>query len=165
MPDVIVARDLMLREFTQFPVDGTLGEAMAALREAQAVESRPNALMVVDAGGDFVGMLTAKMLIRILVDTDPESRGGAPKVDDAQLLQAVTQRLDRQVGSVLPETPAVRSDARLMTMIRRGLPTRLDFVPVVDDRKPVGLVPITAIFQATASLALTPEHEGIRFDR
>jgi hypothetical protein len=50
-------------------------------------------------------------------------------------------------------------------MIRRGFPTRLDFVPVVADGRPVGLVPITAIFQSAAAIALTPEHEGIRFDR
>ena len=50
-------------------------------------------------------------------------------------------------------------------MIHCGLPFRLDFVPVTEQGKPVGLVPVTAIFQAVASIALTPEHEGIRFER
>ena len=42
---------------------------------------------------------------------------------------------------------------------------QLEFVPVVDDGHVLGLVPVTAIFQAAAALALTPEDEGIRFDQ
>jgi len=41
----------------------------------------------------------------------------------------------------------------------------LEFLPVVDAGKVLGLVPVTAVFQATASLTLTPEHEGIRFEQ
>jgi hypothetical protein len=50
-------------------------------------------------------------------------------------------------------------------MIRRGVTTRLDFVAVVEDGRPVGFAPVTAIFQAVAGMALTPGDEGVRFDR
>ena len=162
MSDVIRARDLMLTEFVRVRTDQTLGEGMAALREAQAKEGLPNALMVVDPDGKFVNMLTAKLLVRILVGS------GAPgeRFDDDHLLQIASGRLANRIGDALVvDVPPVTSDDRLLTMIRRGLPTRLDFVPVVDDGRPVGLAPITAIFQSAASIALTPEHEGIRFDR
>ena len=42
---------------------------------------------------------------------------------------------------------------------------RLEFLPVLEDGRAVGLVPVTALFRATAALALTPEDQGIRFDQ
>ena len=48
------------------------------------------------------------------------------------------------VGDALVvEVPAVCPDDRLLAMIRSGVPTRLDFVPVVEAGRPVGFVPIT----------------------
>ena len=161
MSDAIRARDLMRSEFTQVRTDRTLGEAVVALREAQANDDLPNALMVVDADGKFVGMLTSRLLIRILVGSGESGKG-----DDAQLLLAACERLPNLIGdAMIPDIPVVKPVDRLLTMIRRGLQTRLDFVPVVDDGEPVGFVPITAIFESAAAIALTPEHEGIQFDR
>ena len=162
MPDTIRARDLMRTEFARVRTDQTLGDAVVALRKAQAVGELPNAAMVVDADGRFVGMLTAKLLIRILVG----SEASGEQVDDAQLLHVARGRLPNLMGDALiPDIPVVTPDDRLLTIIRRGVSTALDFVPVVDDGQPVGLVPITAIFQSAASIALTSEHEGIQFDR
>ena len=162
MSQPIRARDLMRTEFRRIGENETLGDAMAALREAQRIEGLPNALMVVGAEDRFVGMLTAKLLIRILVGT---TDSGAP-VDDTELLERAHARLGDRIGDALIlDVPVVAPDDRLLTVIRRGVPTRLDFVPVIDAGKPVGFVPITVIFQSAASIALTPEHEGIRFDR
>ncbi len=159
--DAIRARDLMRTEFSTVCVDETLGDAMVELRDAQSRTGIPNALMIVDAQGLYVGMLTAKLLVRVLVEGADE--GG--DLDDDALLMRARDRLARPVGGHVVEIPAVTTDDRLLTMIRRGLPNRLDFVPVVEEGKPVGFAPITAIFQAAAGIALTPEHEGIRFDR
>ena len=162
MPEVIRARDLMRREFLRVRADQTLGDTMAALREAQATAGLPNAVMVVDADGKFVGMLTAKLLIRVLVGSGESDQ----QVDDVELLHVARGRLSDLVGEALIlDIPIVRPDDRLLTIIRRGVSTRLDFVPVVDNGQPVGCVPITTIFQSVASIALTSEHEGIRFDR
>lgn len=159
MADVIRARDLMRPEFTQVCTDRTLGEAVTALREAQAIERLPDALMVVDPGGHYAGMLTAKLLIRILV-------GASEGSEEVELLLAARERLPRLIAdTALPEVPVVEPADRLLTTIRRGLPTRLDFVPVVENGRPCGFLPVTVIFEAAASIALTPEHEGIQFDR
>jgi CBS domain-containing protein len=158
MADRIVARDLMRTDFQRIQTDQTLGEAMAALRETQREHGIPSALMVVDEHDAFCGMLTARLLIRILV--------GEGEADDARLLQVASERLNQCVGDTLIEgIPVVAPDDRLLTMIRRGVATRLDFVAVVDDGRPVGFAPVTAIFQAVAGMALTPGDEGVRFDR
>jgi hypothetical protein len=88
------------------------------------------------------------------------------ELDDMMLLTVARDRLSTAIGDVLVEDiPVVGPADRLLTMIRRGAPMRLDFVPVVDAGRPVGFAPITAIFQAAAGMALKPEDEGIRFDR
>ena len=58
----------MRTEFKTVRTDQTLGEAMVALREAQAILEMPNALMVVD--GDITGWLW-----RAPTDNDGVSQG------------------------------------------------------------------------------------------
>ncbi|MFT4511402.1 MAG: putative transcriptional regulator [Planctomycetota bacterium] len=162
MADGICARDLMRTDFLRIRTDQTLGDAMIALRGTQGEHGMPSALMVVDGDDQYRGMLTARLLIRLLTGGHEEGR----EMDDMMLLAVARDRLSTAVGDVLVEDIAmVAPEDRLLTMIRRGAPMRLDFVPVVDDGRPVGFAPITAIFQAAAGLALTPEDEGIRFDR
>ena len=158
MAEPIVARDLMLTDFLRIRTDQTLGEAMAAIRETHGEDSRPRALMVVDQDGLFRGLLTARLLIRILV--------GDSDAQDSALLQVASQRLQQLVGDTLIDgIPVVSPGDRLLTLIRRGAATRLDFVAVVDGGRPVGLAPITAIFQTVAGMSLTPDDVGVRFDR
>ena len=158
MADQIIARDLMRTDFERIHIGQTLGEAMVALRKTQREDRLPSALMVVDEDDVYQGLLTARLLIRILV--------GDAAADDAALLQIASERLDERVGETLIDgIPVVASDDRLLTLIRRGAATRLDFVAVVDEGRPVGLAPITAIFEAVAAMALTPGDEGVRFDR
>jgi len=156
MTDGITARDLMRTDFQRIRTDQTLGEAMTALRDLRG--KQPSALMVVDDHDVFQGMLTARLLVRILAgDADP---------DDAVLLQNASDRLEHPIGDCLIQgIPVVAPEDRLLTMIRRGIATRLDFVAVVDDGKPVGFAPVTEIFQTVAGMALTPDDEGVHFDR
>jgi CBS domain-containing protein len=162
MADSICARDLMRTDFVRIRVDETLGDAMAALRGAHGEAGMPSALMVVDDDDQFRGMLTARLLIRLLVAGHDKGR----ESDDMLVLTVARDRLTTAIGDVLVEhIPVVAPEDRLMTMIRRGAPMLLDFLPVIEDGRPVGFAPITAIFQAAAGMALTPEDEGIRFDR
>jgi len=158
MGEHILARDLMRTDFETITTDQTLGDAMAALRATQREDRRPSALMVVGEDGIFQGMLTARLLIRVLV--------GKGEVDDSALLHVAQERLQERVGDCLVDgIPVVAPSDRLLTLIRRGAAQRLDFVAVVDEGRPVGFAPITAIFQAVAQMALTPDDEGVRFDR
>jgi CBS domain-containing protein len=162
MADGICARDVMRTDFLRVRIDQTLGDAMVALRGAQGEAGMPSALMVVDDDDQYRGMLTARLLIRLLAGGHEDGR----ELDDMMLLTVARDRLSTPIGDVLVEDiPVVGPADRLLTMIRRGAPMRLDFVPVVDAGRPVGFAPITAIFQAAAGMALKPEDEGIRFDR
>ena len=161
MTDGIRARDLMRTDFLSCRTDQTLGDAMVLLRGTQEQDGMPSALMVVDDAGEYRGMLTARLLIRLLAGG--HEAGAA--IDDMMLLTVARDRLATPLGDVLVEVPVVAPDDRLLAMMRSGAQMRLDFVPVVAEGRPVGFAPITAIFQAAAAMALTPEDEGVRFDR
>tara|TARA_R110002072_G_scaffold87129_1_gene196557 strand:+ start:12217 stop:12705 length:489 start_codon:yes stop_codon:yes gene_type:complete len=162
MTEVIRARELMRTDFLRIRTEQTLRDAMVALRGTQGEAGMPSALMVVDNDGKYRGVLTARLLIRLLAGGHDDEG----EIDDMMLLASARDRLSTQIGDELvQDIPVVAPDDRLLTLIRRGAPMRLDFVPVVEDGRPVGFAPITAIFQAAAAMALTPEDEGIRFDR
>ena len=162
MADGICARDLMRTDFLRVRVDQNLGDALAALQGRQGGPGMPSALMVVDDDGQYQGMLTARLLIRLLAGGHAEE----DRVDDMMLLTIARDRLAIAIGDVLvADIPVVEPADRLLTMIRRGAAMRLDFLPVVENGCPLGFAPITAIFQAAAGMALKPEDEGVRFDQ
>ena len=164
----IVATDLMLHNVTKARADHTLGEAMQALVDLQGESEVPNALVVLDANGRYEGILTARLLLKSLLTLWMPSR--AAHKDEAmlekELLDIVHERSKMAVhGALIRGLPTAAPSDRLLALVEIACDKRLEFMPVVDDGRVVGLVPITQIFLAVASLALTPEHEGIRFDQ
>ena len=167
MADNVRAMDLALTDFASIDQGQRLAVAMTTLIELQGDPNRPKALIVNDAAGNYVGMLSARLLARVLVaDWSPSTEDMSAAALESELLEAVRRRLDLSVGEVLlKDLPKVAPDARLLEMIRATCERRIEYLSVVDGGRATGLVPVTAIFQATASLALTPDDEGIRFDQ
>ena len=168
MVDPILARDLMI---TGFETVGSGETLRAALRKLVALQDRttePSAVVVLDADGQYQGLLTAHLLARSLCATwsPSDSEAGDDLALSKGLLVAARQFLNRPIGETLEqEVAVVGPGARLLEVIAAGSISRLEFLPVVEAGQILGLVPVTAVFQATASLTLTPEHEGIRFDQ
>ena len=167
MAENVRARDLALTDFASVDQSDRIAVALTMLIEVQGHEHRPKALIVHDGNGGFVGMLSARLLARVLVaEWSPSADDLGEAALETELLAAVRARLDLSVGEVLlRDLPQVAPDARLLEMIRATCERRIEYLAVVEDGRPFGLVPVTAIFQATASLALTPDDEGIRFDQ
>ncbi len=167
MADNITARDLMLGEYASISSDRSLGEALAALVDLQKDSLRANALVAVDADGRFEGLVTAHLLCRSLLSLwmpAKSLREDSVKLTQ-ELLTVVGDRNELKVHDTLIRgLPQVLPNARLLDLIDAACEQRLAFVPVVEDERLLGLVPITAVFQAVAALALTPEDEGIHFD-
>lgn len=166
MPD-IDGRQLMLREFASIGADQSLGDAMQLLLETQKDALRPNVVAVIDVDGVFEGMLTARLLERSLLALwmPDQALREDPEQHEKQLLDVVQERLQLRVHDALIRgLPSAAPDARLLDLIVIGCDQKLEFIPVVEDRRIVGVVPITSVFQAAASLALLPDDEGIRFD-
>ncbi len=167
MADVIRARDLLHSEFETVSADATLADVLAGLVAVQERSEIPNALVVLDAAGAYEGLLTSRLLARSLfalwmpVPAVKESEVRLHR----ELLDVVLERLHVPVRDALVRgIPVVSPDARLLEMIEAGAGAQLEFLPVVENGAALGLVPVTAVFTATASLVLTPGDEGIRFE-
>lgn len=168
MADNILARDLMISKFETISSDMSLGVALHQLVELQDRAGEPNAVVVVDANGDYAGLLTAHLLAKSLFAlwTPGEAVRGDEYALNQDLIQAVVRYLDRRVSDTLVRgVPVVAPDARLLDVIAAGCEGRIEFIPVLNARRVEGLIPVTAVFQTTAALTLTPEHEGIRFEQ
>lgn len=167
MTENLVARDLMLTSFSTVRVDQTLAEAMAVLVENQDDADVPNALVVLDAEGGYVGLLTARLLFKSLLTLWMPAR--AVRKDDEllerELLTVVGDRSKLKVQDTLIRgLPTASPGDRLLALIDLACDQQLEFLAVVDGGCVLGLVPVTEIFQASASLALTPDDEGIQME-
>ncbi len=180
MGEHIVARDLMVHEVGGIRGDQTLGEAMQALVDLQTDKEVPNALVVLDEDGNYDGLLTARLLCKSLAarttpgenadkGTDKSTHKSTPESTappTKEQLELVRKRSQMRVHDALNrDLPTVAPGDRLLSLIRLASEKRPEYLPVVDNGHVRGLVPVTRIFLAAASLALTPEHEGIRFDQ
>ncbi|MHC4811853.1 MAG: CBS domain-containing protein [Planctomycetota bacterium] len=168
MGEHIVARDLMLQDVAGIRGDQTVSEAMQALVDLQADAEVPNALVVLDAEGRYHGILTARLLCKTLMKLwAPDKAAGADQtLLEQELLDMVRDRGKLKVQDALIwDQPTAAAGDRLLPLVELACDKRLEFIPVVDNGHVLGLVPVTQIFLAAAGLALTPEHEGIRFDQ
>jgi len=167
MTENIVARHLMLENLVEIQADSELHKAMGKLIELQDDPQIPTALIVIKADGLFEGVLTARLLFKSLLTL--WMPGKAVREDvlllEKELLSVVKERLQLRVQDTLVRGfPVAAPDDRLLTLIELGCDKRMEFIPVIEDGRAIGLIPIASIFHATANLALTPEDEGIRMD-
>jgi CBS domain-containing protein len=168
MAEDIRARQLMLRDFAKIRSDQSLAEALEALVAVQSQEKIPNALIVTDTSGAYEGLLTARLLARSLLSLwmpEKNVREDENRLEE-ELLDVVQDRLRMRVHDALIRgIPVARPEDRLLRLIEVACDKRLEFIAVVEDGAVLGIVPVTGVFQATVSLALTPDDEGIRFDQ
>ncbi len=167
MPKLTVATNIMLRNPAKICSDRSVGEAMTALRQLQDNASVANALVVVDAHGKYEGPLTARLLFQSMLSLWRPS--AALRRDPAQLQQellaVIQERADLRIHDTLIRgLPTATEQERIPALMELSCDQQLEYIAVVKDGQVLGLVPVTAILKAAASLALTPEHEGIHLD-
>ena len=164
----ITARDLMLHDVAGIDANKTLGEAMQKLVDLQADAEIPNALVVLDEYGNYEGVLTARLVCRSLLTLwmPGKTAHRDESLLEKELLEVVRERSRLKVHDTLMRgLPTAAPTDRLLLLIELACDRHMEFIPVVDRGRVLGLVPVTQIFQSAASLALTPEHEGIRSDQ
>jgi len=166
--DRLVARELMGTRFATIERDQPVAAAIERLIAVAAESGMPNALVVLDAEGRYEGILTAKLLIRSLMALWSPAR---PVREDPLLLE--TDLLDlaadrghmRAHDALVHGLPVAQPEERLFALIERVCEMELEYLPVVEEGRAIGLVPATELFYAVARLALTPDDEGIRLER
>lgn len=161
------ARDLMLASFPKLNDEATLREAIEILISAQQDTTVPNCAVVTNSNGRYEGLITAHLVIKSLLSLwspAKEIREDEGRLE-SELLEIVHDRSQLRVRDALVRgLPTARPESGVLTLIDMACDKQLEFVPVVVDETCQGVVPVTKIFHAAASLALTPDDEGIRMD-
>ena len=157
--EAITARDLMRAEVRTIEFDRPLRDALRSLADYDE-RRRPTPLVVTDGDGAFAGVVTPLALHLALLQGIPiDELGRLPEPD---LLAAVRPQLDQPVSGVMvSEVPRACPDDRLFTLMKSATERQLDYTVVLDDGRVVGVIYVTDIFRAAASLALTHESGGI----
>lgn len=166
-PESIIARNLMDTRLATIAGDHPLCEAIARLVTGAENKTVPNALIVVDDDERYEGVLTAKLVLRSLLALwNPTPDANTPPAQiEADLLEVVAGRVNIPVRDALVRgLPVADPDDRILTMIEKVCEMELEFLPVVEKRRAIGLVPITELYYAVARIVLTPGDEGIRLD-
>ena len=167
VPGPVAARDLMLERFARISVESTLRDARATLADLQSDPDMPNVLVAVDEDDRYQGILTARMLLENLLSgwrPSAESRTGETR-RERELLALAAERSNARIADILVrELPVAAPDDRLVPLIQLGCERHLEFIPIVEDLQPLGVVPIAAVLTAAATLALRPDDEGIQVD-
>lgn len=155
------AKDLMAPNFIRLGASHTLREALAVLLDPSAPPRKePRAIIAVGPDGEYAGMLYYLAILRVLHEAlDP---GDAPAATTDRPAAGV-EALGRPLAAVVDrEVPAVEPATPLASLLQLAAAHDVEFFPVLEDQRVVGVVSVGAIFKAAADLALTPETSGIR---
>ena len=158
----ITARSLMRTTFRTIAADRPLHEAKDYLLDFPDKQS-PLPLIVVHGNGSLAGLLTPVALFRALLRKVRLEE--IHTIAEPELLAAMDGQLGMPVSeAMMREVPRAYPDDRLVALMKLNSERRehrVEFTPVLENETVIGIIYITDIFHAAASLALTHETEGI----
>ena len=155
----ITARGLMKADFRTIGSNVPLREALRILTGC-GDEQGPTPLVVTAPDGSFAGVLTPLALyLALLKGIHIDDLGS---IGEPDLLEAVRPELDQPVSAVMvTDVPLVRPEDRLFLLMKSATRYRVEYSLVLVQKRVVGVIFVTDIFRAAASLALAHESKGI----
>ena len=153
------AKDLMTKRFLRISTRHTLRETMGIILYGEQKKHDTGAIAVIDAEGDFAGVITPHhVILGLLGDWSPSEETDTEEV----FLKSAESRFGITILEILPEesysVPPNASLARLVALAGEG---ERECIPVIEEGRVEGLVYVVDIFKAAAGIALSPDDEGI----
>lgn len=156
------AYDLMTKRFLRISTQHTLRETMGIILYGEQKKQDTGAIAIIDTDGNFAGTITPRDVVMGLLDE------WSPSEDESSqepFLESVSERLSKTIGDILQRgQPTALLQTGLPELILLAAQYKYECIPVVEEGRVEGLVYISDLFKKTASLALSPETEGIVFD-
>lgn len=151
------ARDVMITDFPVVSLQAPIGEAVRMLRKNFGDESYLNAapgLVVVNDKGELAGILSPLTIIKTMLDKAVTI--GIPASTDIAFFEELCGRIkDSMVGDVMDWQPiSVTEDADVMDVADLFVKNRFQRIPVVKDKKVVGIIYRSRLLFAMASCLL-----------
>ncbi len=155
----------MRKAFATIEAASPLSEVFECLTDSDEHKT-PLPLIVVNGDGTFAGVLTPMALYRALLRK--VRLNDIPALGNDPFLEKMREQLNMPVSeAMVREVPRAYPDDGLCSLMRINIDRcepRIEFTPVLENDSVIGIVYVTEIFHAAASLTLTPDTEGIRLD-
>ena len=156
------ADSIMTNHFLRISTAHTLREAMGLILYGEERNRDVGAIVVIDQEGDYAGILTPRYVIRGLSKTAAQEQNLNAEGFVDSLEAHLSDKVDTVMDSELPCLQQVSSFSKIVKLISSQ---KYECLPVVEEKRVLGLVYASDVFKTAASLALTPGQDGIALDR
>ena len=158
----VTADSIMTNRFLRISTAHTLREAMGLILYGEERNMDTGAIVVIDQEGDYAGILTPRYVVRGLSKTAAQEHNLNAEGFVESLENHLSDTIDTVMDKELPDLPRDASFAEIVRLISAQ---KYECLPVVEEKRVVGLVYASDVFKTAANLALTPGQEGIALDR
>ena len=158
----VVADSIMTNRFLRISTAHTLREAMGLILYGEERKMDTGAIVVIDQNGDYAGILTSRYVIRGLSKAAAEEEGSSAHAFVNNLDHCLSDKIATAMDRDLPN---LRSDSSFSEIVRLISSQKYECLPVLEEKRVVGLVYASDVFKMAASLALTSGQKGITLDR
>ncbi len=157
--DITTARSLMKAEFRTIESGQPLREALEVLLDFRE-KTTPVPVVVVHTDGRYAGLFTPLAVFKSLLQKQRLDQLG--NIPEKELLSAMDGQLDLPVAeAMIADAPHAGPDDRLLALLEMNSERRLEITPVLEDDRVIGILYVTDIFNAAASLAITHDTDVI----
>lgn len=154
MAERTTARDVMSTSFLRLSGATPLRQVLPALTPTG---NRIPAVVVEGDGGELLGVVTPRLLLRALFRGGiPERAPGEERSAEERLLDRARERLDEPIRSLVSHVPLAAPADPLVRLLRITKDESVECLLVAEGGRVAGIVWLPDVFRAAAALALTP---------
>lgn len=155
----MTARDLISGKFVRIGEGHSTAEAVGIIFDPDESALREIVIIILSGNGTYLGLVEPRDILESL-GTEITAAGDEP----AAQVEAIRRGLSNPVSEIARrDIPAVRLDDNLATLLLTASQTQSATLPVFDHQTFVGVIPITAIFDALCRLTLSSDGAGLPF--
>jgi len=149
------ARDLISSKFVRIGEGHSTAEAVGIIFDPAASTLREIVIVVLTADGGYLGLVEPRDILESL-GTELSAAGENPAAQVAAIRRGLSNPVAELARRDIPAT-------RLATLLLTASRTQSATLPVFDNQAFVGVIPITAIFDAICKITLSPTGEELPF--
>lgn len=155
----MTARDLISSKFVRIGESHSTAEAVGIIFDPAASALREIVIVVLAGDGNYLGIIEPRDILESL-GTEISAAGENPGAQVA----AIRRGLSNPVADLARrDIPAVGLGDNLATLLIAASNTRSITLPVFDNQIFIGVIPITAIFDAICQLTLSSTGDDLPF--
>lgn len=148
----------MTKRFLRISTEHNLREALALLLYGDQQKAETAAIAVIDTEGNFAGILTPECVVSGLSGQTQEGHKSANSLYDA-IDENFPVTIDHVMKKGIPIADRKTNLAELIHWLGQD---KHECIPVCEDGSVIGLVYVSDVFKAAATLALSEADQGIQ---